>query len=169
MEIIDNIFSEEERKKLIDLSQPLLVPSERLQASSLEYDVDGKPRGRKFYPGKQSFPTVHLHPDFQYYFNHILDLVNSTGIRVKIKEAWVNYHDAPRPLNWHIHFKEGSDYCVIYYMKTNWIDSGTVFRDKFVKVPQNSLLLFPCHLEHSVPRNLLRLKRYTLAIDLTSI
>ena len=164
MEIIDNVFSEEERKKLIDLSQPLLVPSERLQASAFE---NGYPR--KFYPVKQSFPTVHLHPDFQYYFNHILDLVNSTGIRVKIKEAWVNYHDAPRPLNWHIHFKEGSDYCVIYYMKTNWIDSGTVFRDKFVKVPQNSLLLFPCHLEHSVPRNLLRLKRYTLAIDLTSI
>ena len=164
IEIIDNIFSEEERKKLIDLSQPLLVPSERFQASAFE---NGYPR--KFYPGKQSFPTVHLHPDFQYYFNHIVELVNSTGIRVKIKEAWVNYHDAPRPLNWHIHFKEGSDYCVIYYMKTNWIDSGTVFRDKFVKVPQNSLLLFPCHLEHSVPRNLLRLKRYTLAIDLTSI
>ena len=67
MEIIDNIFSEEERKKLIDLSQPLLVPSERLQASAFE---NGYPR--KFYPGKQSFPTVHLHPDFQYYFNHIL-------------------------------------------------------------------------------------------------
>ena len=160
MEIIDNIFSEEERKELIEISKPLLVTPERLNASD---------PGRIFYPGKQSFPTVHLHPDFQYYFNHIVELVNNTGIGVKVKEAWINYHYTRRPLNWHTHPRTGSDHCAIYYMKTNWIDSGTVFRDKFVKVPQNSLLLFSCHLEHSVPRNLLGLKRYTLAMDLTSI
>jgi hypothetical protein len=45
-------------------------------------------------------------------------------------------------------------------------DSGTNFRDGFVRAGQNSLLIFPSSLDHTVPSSLFRFKRYTMAMEM---
>ena len=52
-------------------------------------------------------------------------------------------------------------------MKTiPFVDSGTLFKDGFMRAPQNSLLLFPANLYHRPPTSPFRFKRYSMALDL---
>ena len=47
------------------------------------------------------------------------------------------------------------------------LNSGTLFKDEgFIRCPQNSLIVFPSHLVHSVPKYRFGFSRYTLAMDL---
>ena len=151
--IIKNIFSEEERKWFIECSKPLFV------------DLGEK------YPGKQTHPTIHLHPDFISGSNHIVNIINDRlGLDVIVDKGWINYSNGDKNnTGWHNH--PNIDYAAVYYLKTTpFFNSGTLFRDKFVRVPQNGLLVFPAKMDHSAPssyfHNPFRMERYTWALDL---
>ena len=48
-----------------------------------------------------------------------------------------------------------------------FFSNGTLFKDYgLVKAKQNSMLLFPSHLDHATPSSPLRFKRQTWAINL---
>ena len=90
-----------------------------------------------------------------------------TGMRFTIQRAWVNWTNGEKEqINWHTH--PNSDVSLVYYMDIPlpFFSNGTLFRDKFIKVPQNSLLLFPSSMEHTAPPSPLRFDRYTMALSL---
>ena len=156
---IENVFTNEERKKLIKDCNPLLV--------------DGKELGifynKKVYPGKQTHPTLHLHPNFTWAHNHILNLIQEkTKLNLEVIKSWIlcTRGKATDQL-WH---KHNADYACVYYMRVvTPYDTGTFFRNGFFPAKQNSLILFPAHLEHSAPASYFRFKRYTMALNLNSL
>ncbi len=154
--IINDIFTEEERLHLLEDVEPLLVDGDSLAMFYL------KEKGRL--PGRQSHSTFHLNPDFKWVHDRFMNNIEQkTNLHLQIVTSWVNYTDGSQKLNYHIH-RDG-DYCVVYYLKTfPFINSGTKFEKKFVRVPQNSLLLFPCNLRHTSPNSIFRYKRYTIAL-----
>ena len=56
IDVVNNIFSLEKRNKCLEDLQPLLV------------HISGS-------PGRQTHPTLHLHPDFTFLINDILKIV----------------------------------------------------------------------------------------------
>ena len=92
-----------------------------------------------------------------------------TGRKFIIRRSWINWTDGRKSQElWHTHSKEFGDFVMVYYIKTPlpFFSNGTLFREKFVRSPQNSLLLFPNHLEHTAPTSPFRMHRYTLGVDL---
>ena len=89
-----------------------------------------------------------------------------TGYNYIIERSWINWTNGDKKdIGWHRH---DADLSVVYYIKIPLplFSNGTLFRDGFVKAPQNSLLIFPSHLEHTAPSSPFRFDRYTLAMDL---
>ena len=140
---IDNILSNEERKLMIKESKPLFLTGEQLN----EY------YGPKAYPsGDQTHPHLHEYPAFITPIrNMLLRIQTETGMTFMTNKAWVNRNIGKRKEEcWHNH--EKAPYVCVYYMKTiPFINSGTRFRKKFVRSPQNSLIIFPGQIEHTVP------------------
>ena len=158
--IIKNVFSENKRKEFIECGQPLIVDGSRVGV----FD-------KHSYPGRQSYATVHLHPDFIEGCKYMVSLIKKTiGLDLIIDRAWLNQTNGElNSSEWHNH--PTIDYSAVYYMKTTpFFNSGTLFRDKFVRVPQNGLLVFPASLEHTAPssffHNPLKVERYTWVMDL---
>tara|TARA_B100000287_G_scaffold397364_1_gene413876 strand:+ start:322 stop:810 length:489 start_codon:yes stop_codon:yes gene_type:complete len=153
--IIRDIFTKEERLQLLDEVEPLLVDGDQL--SLLHYGERGR------YPGKQSHPTFHLHPDFKGVHDRFVDAIKQTiNMKVDTLQSWINWSDGSHDTNWHTH---PAEWCGVYYLKTfPFLNSGTQFEDKFVRAPQNSLLFFPCNLKHSAPNSFVRYNRYTIAV-----
>lgn len=159
--IIKNIFKDEYRKKLLEDAKPLLIDSEYCAA---HYGTE--------IPGRQTHPTLYVHPKFTAAHKTILWTIKSlTSLNFKVEGSWVNWTNGNRDdINWHNH--EGFDYSVVYYIKTlPFFNNGTVFETnkgnaKFIKAPQNSLMLFPASLKHTAPPCPFRSDRYTLAMEL---
>ena len=154
--LIENIFSNDKRRKLIEYSKPLLLENSILWS---------KYPGRK-YPGRQSAPNIHLLLNFKSSAEFIINSVNRrTGLNLGIEKSWVNWTNGKKEdIAWHSH---ECDYSLVYYMKTvPFFSDGTLFRDQFVKAPVNSLLLFPGYLEHTAPSCPFRIHRYTWAFEL---
>tara|TARA_B100000287_G_scaffold293300_1_gene276644 strand:+ start:250 stop:753 length:504 start_codon:yes stop_codon:yes gene_type:complete len=158
--LIKNVLADDERKKLIADSRPLLKQGKQLS----EYFKTVNP-----FPGKQTFSDLYLNSKFTFSFNHMVDMIwRETGLNLEIKGAWVNWTNGKKKdIAWHSHNRH--DYALVYYMKTfPFFSNGTLFREPigFVKAPQNSLILFPGRLEHTAPSSLFRFSRYTVAINL---
>ncbi len=159
--LLKNVFTEEEREKMLKNSKPLVVDAHVLSLQTgLRHNV----------PNNQSNPTVHLHPDFKWVYDRFLKIIKEKlDLDLVVDTSWVNEADGTQIRNWHSH--EPADYASVYYMKTNrLLNNGTQFKDKFFRAPQNSLIVFPAHLLHSTPINNILLRfwrysRYTLATD----
>ena len=157
--LIKNVLADDERKKLIADSRPLLKHGKQL---SEYFKTDNK------FPGKQTFSDLYLNSKFTFSFNHMVDMIfKETGLNLEIRAAWVNCTNGKnKDMCWHSH---RHDYALVYYMKTfPFFSNGTLFREPigFVKAPQNSLILFPGRLEHTAPSSLFRFSRYTVAMNL---
>ena len=144
--LIENILKEEERKKLIKDCKPLL----------LDLGPD--------YPGKQSSP---LQPELHFEWIHKIFLSNAENAIKKSLEWDISWflltHGKRKNICWHNH---PVDYAGVYYMKTfPFFSNGTLFKDRFIKAPQNSLLIFPGHLYHTAPTSPFPFDRYTMSLN----
>ena len=148
MIIIKDIFTNEQREILIKECQPMLI------------DMGER------YPGKQSLPTLHIHPDFIWAHKVLLNRIKEkTGWDMEIEKSWINYTDGKETC-WHSH--PGCDYASVYYLSTiPFLNSGTLFEDGFYRSPQNSIIIFPSATQHAMPTYPFPyFKRYSLAMDL---
>ena len=153
MHMIKNVFTDQQRQKLIKDCQPLLVQF------GGDYEA---------FPGKQTYPTLHLHPDFISPIKDMIRIiVKETGLDLVLaNKVWINWtNGSKKDIRWHTH---PCDYTVVYYMKTPFpfFSNGTLFEDRFVRAPQNSMIIFPAHLIHTAPSSPFRFDRYTMAINL---
>ena len=156
MALIEKVLRDDERKKLIKDSKPLLL-------SNLKHP-DGT-----YYPGKQTLTVMKGRPEFEPILNHMVMIIKkTTGMDLVINKAWVNWTNGnKKDMAWHTH---PCDFAAVYYMKTfPLFSNGTLFKDGLVKAPQNSILILPGELEHSAPSSPLRFERYTLAINLNIV
>ena len=151
--LIKNVLTKDQRKYMIKESIPLLK----------SFKVQGDRR----YPGKQTRETLYLNPKFKPFINRMLELIyKRTGLVLEVSKSWVNWTNGnKKDIAWHSH---SCDYALVYYMRTPlpFFSNGTLFREGLIKAPQNSLILFPSHLEHTAPTSPFRFDRYTMAMDL---
>ena len=155
--LIKRIFTRKERREFIKKVDPLLEEN-----SSYLHDIaPGK------YPGRQTLPDLHLNSNFKFEHDRLMKrILDKTGFHMEIDKSWVNRTDcSKKDINWHNH--NNCPYTCVYYLKTiPFFTSGSMFRHGFVRAPENSLLLFPGSVEHTIPTFPLRFGRYTLAMDL---
>ena len=155
--LIKNVLADDERKKLIEDSIPLLKNEKQL---SEYFKKDGG------FPGKQTFSDLYLNSKFAFSFNHMVDMIfKETGLNLEIRAAWVNWTNGKKKdINWHTH---PCDYTLCYYMKIfPFFSNGTLYENGFIKAKQNSFLLSRGYLKHTAPTSPLRFGRYTLVLDL---
>ena len=153
--LIENIFTNKERKDLIEKSKPFLV------------DLD-------YFPGRQSIANLAFDNDFRFHHERILrSIKEKTGLKFLFTRSWVNWSNGKKEdLAWHTHPSSGSppcDFTAVYYMQTlPFFNNGTLFRLPigFVKAPQNSLLMFPPYLEHTAPTCPFPIDRYAFAVEM---
>ncbi len=147
--LIENVFTDQERQKLIKDSRLLL-----------------KNLGEG-YPGRQTWCDLHKNSKFEPATNHILEVVyKTTGLNLVIFKSWVNWTNGKKKdICWHRH---SCQYSLVYYMKIPLpiFSNGTLFRQGLFKVPQNSMIVFPGDVEHSAPSSPFRFDRYSLAMEL---
>ena len=155
--IIKNVLTTKERKQLIKDSKPLLFTGEELEERF----------HHKFPPSKQTLSLLHTNDKFKSLIVKMLDRINDEiGLSFGTDNVWVNWNSGKKnEMAWHSH---PSPYTCVYYMKTVlFLNSGTQFKHKFVRAPQNSLMLFPGDIDHTVPSYPFHfIERYTLAMDL---
>ena len=154
--IIENVLTDDERKKLIEDSIPLLLSSEEMGEIH---------KGRR-YPGKQTFADLHLDSKFRSVVYKMLNIIfEKTGLILDVSSVWVNLTNGNKDIiAWHNHT---SDYTLVYYMKTfPFFSNGTLFEVGLTKAPQNSVLIFPGYLNHTAPSSPFRFSRYTMAFNL---
>lgn len=156
--IVKNVLTNKERKKLIADCKPHLIDGKEL----------GKKYGRTF-PAKQTLETIYHIPCFREPINKILvTIANTLRQGIVLQRVWINCTTGKdEDSEWHNHIP--MKWSCVYYMKTiPFVDSGTLFKDGFMRAPQNSLIIFPANLDHRPPTSPLRFKRYSMALDLTS-
>ena len=162
--VIEKVFSEDTRKRLVESSKPLIVKGSDIKAFYATPDAF-------VLPGRRSHPSVHLHPDFVEEAHHVVNIIKEKlGLDLVIVQSHINLTVGNKEEScWHRH---NCDYTVVYYMKTMpFFNSGTLFKEQgFVRAPQNSILFCSADTEHMAPttffRNPFRVERYTWAIDL---
>ena len=172
--VFNNIFSKEEREKLIFDVQPLLQDGKYISAK--EFGGDGVyQEGFEWF--KITNPTLHLHSSFTSAHDRIIEVVkDELGLDLRVVRSWINLSDGRNIKRvWHNHHRESygfdnSEYSMVYYIKTfPFFSNGTLFKNEgFVKAKQNSLIIFPSHLDHSTPGSIFRFKRYTMPFDLSN-
>jgi hypothetical protein len=159
---IHNVLSNKERKKLIKDIQPFLMSMEQ---QNIRYN------NNKFYPGKQTEDLLHLKPEFASVMKKILDKIKKEiKFNLEIRRSWVKWSNGGEDqMNWHNHYLyEDVSFVAVYYLKTiPFFSSGTLFKDGFVRVPQNSMIIFPAHILHTTPKHPFPfIDRYVMSIDL---
>ncbi len=168
---IDNVFTEEQRQKLISDFKPFLVDGKQQSAFGItsSFDIPAYPEGFEWF--KVSFPTLHLVPQFEELHKNVVDLIKKEcGLNLEIDKSWVNLSKGKRKkVQYHTH-PGGPEYSCVYYMKIfPFFSNGTLFKDYgLIKVKQNSLMIFDSNLEHSTPSSPLSFERYTWAMDLNT-
>ena len=164
---IDNVFTEEQRQKLLSDFKPFLLDAK--QQSAWNLDVPEYPEGFDWF--KISFPTLHLVPQFKELHENVLNLIKKEcGLNLKIAKSWVNLSNGKRKkVQYHTH-PDGPEYSCVYYIKTfPFFSNGTLFKDYgLIRAKQNSLMIFDPNLEHSTPSSPLPFERYTWAMDLNT-
>ena len=92
-------------------------------------------------------------------------------VDLQVYQSWVKWSNGrENQMNWHEHLElnQGISFAAVYYIKTiPFFSSGTLFKDGFVRAPQNSMIIFPAHLLHTTPTNPFPfIDRYVMSIDL---
>ena len=159
---IHNVLSNYERKKLIKEVQPFLMNNEQM---NMHYN------NSKFYPGKQTDPQLHLTAEFGTVMKKILDKIKKEiKLNLEIRRSWINWSNGREDqMNWHHHYIfNDTSFAAVYYLKTiPFFSNGTLFEDGMVRVPQNSMIIFPSHILHTTPTNPFPfIDRYVMSIDL---
>ena len=156
--LIENIIANKERKKLVKDVQSLLLTGKELQKHF---------PGMEYKPGKRTLANMHLHPDFCGVQQRIVDNINKyTGLNLGVHKSWIVL---TKGQDEYFHIHANADWAAVYYIRTlPFFNNGTVFKKHgFVMAPQNSALIFPSNLEHSVPTFPFGFSRYTWGMDLT--
>ena len=159
--LIKNILSNKERKQLLNHSKPLLLTG--------KYLSDKTNPDYEYPPSKQTLPNLHQSSLIKPIIIKILTRVEKeTGLKTGTDKVWINWNSGKKEEQcWHTHL---SEYAMVYYIKTfPFFNNGTCFKDKFVRAPQNSLIMFTGNMSHSVPSYPFYFERYTLAMDLNII
>ena len=153
---LKNVLSNKERIDLLNFCKPHLLTGEELS--------------RRFNgcypPSKQTLSTLHKFDEIRPVIMKIISKVNNeTDLNIGTDKVWMNWNSGKKEEQyWHTH---PCDLALVYYVKTiPFLNDGTCFKDKFVRSPQNSLIIFPGNKLHSVPSYPFRFERYTLAMDL---
>ena len=158
---IRNVLTNKKRKQLIEDCQPFLYDSDQMKRM---YDPI------KYFPGKQTLPNLHGKTKFKDIITYFIDTIRKESeLDLEFPgKCWINWTNGKKTdISWHTH---PSDYAVVYYIKTlPFFNNGTLFRDGLVKAPQNSILVFPAHLEHTAPSCPFRFERYTLSFNLNIV
>tara|TARA_B100000287_G_C20255633_1_gene631890 strand:- start:91 stop:585 length:495 start_codon:yes stop_codon:yes gene_type:complete len=156
--LINNILTIKSRNKLVEELQHLLVDGSTLAAIY----------GKSFIPGRQTHPTLHLHPNFKELTENITEKVKSViGRDVKVVRMWGKWLNGEKDhMNWHHHLP--SNYSTVYYLKVpSFMRNGTLFKEQgLVRTEENSLLIFPSKLKHSSPSYFWKGDRYVVSADL---
>ena len=143
--MLKNVFSEKIRKKMINDSKELIKLRENIWFC----------------------PDITTHKNFKKQIEKLaLQTAEKIKSNLKIKNSWIAYSTGETEIDFHNH---NSDYSLVYYMKTNKKNSGTEFKDGFVKVNQNDALVFNSLLYHKVPKYFPYEDRKTLVLELNKI
>ena len=152
MIIINNVLTNKERKDLIKFSQPYLK----------NFGPD--------YPGKQTPGNIFKYHQFKDIHYKILSTcVKKLKLTLEISRSWINLTNGrKKETYWHNH---PSDYTLVYFIQTlPFFNSGTLFREKFIRVKQNGIVIFPGKIEHAAPSYPFPFfERYSLAMELNII
>ena len=171
---IDNVFTENQREKLIKDSQPLFFDGAEYAKYLTGTGIDrgygfGYQEGFNWY--RITPATVNLHPNFKWAHEIVLSKIKEViGKDCVCMKSWMNISNGNRDngnLNWHNH--DEVDYACVYYLKIPFpfFSNGTLFKDHgFIKAKENSMIVFPGHFMHTTPSSPLRFKRHTWAMDL---
>ena len=162
IKIVKNILTNKERKQLIKYSKPLLLTGEQLnlRKGPLEYP-----------PSKQTLANLHKNDKFKPVIRKLLHRIAiemGPGLELVTDKIWVNWNSGKKEEQcWHTHV---SEYALVYYIRTvPFFNSGTQFKHKFVRAPQNSLMIFSGDMEHTVPSYPFYFGRYTLSMEINII
>lgn len=156
--IVNDIFTNQVRKKMIKDVNPLLLTSEQMKRVANCPD--------KWHPGRQTVNTLYNQPTFKPQIEFLINVAQEvTQLKFGLHGAWVNWTNGKKKdINWHIH---PCDYTLCYYMKIfPFFSNGTLYENGFIKAKQNSFLLSRGYLKHTAPTSPLRFGRYTLVLDL---
>ena len=146
--LIKNVLTSDQRKRLEKECKPHLK----------DWGED--------YPGIQTQRFFANSPQFKW-AHKIFNEIASKELRIPLRfecSFFAESNGNKESILWHDH---PVDYVGVYYMKIPFpfFSNGTLFKEGFVKAPQNSLLLFPGHLMHSIPTSPLRFKRCTMSLN----
>ena len=143
--IIKNVFSEYKRKKMIQNSKKII----------------------KLKKGKWFCPDITKHKNYKKLVEELaLNTAKIVKFNLKIKNSWIAYSTGEKEIGFHNH---NSDYSLVYYMQTKPNNSGTMFKNNFIKVDQNNALIFNSKLYHKVPKYFPKSDRRTLVLELNKI
>ena len=152
MIIINNVLTNKERKDLIKFSQPYLK----------NFGPD--------YPGKQTDGDISKYFPFKDIHYKILSIcTKKLKLSLEISRSWINLTNGRKgETYWHNH---PSVYTLVYFIQTlPFFNSGTLLREKFIRVKQNGIVLFPGKTEHAAPSYPFPFfDRYSLAMELNII
>ena len=159
---IHNVLSNRERKKIIKDVQPFLMNREQM---NIRYN------NTNFYPGRQTEDSLHLKPEFAFLIMKIIDKIKKEiKLNLEVRRSWVKWSNGREDqVNWHHHYlQEDASFAAVYYLKTlPFFSNGTLFEDGFVRVPQNSMIIFPAHILHTTPKHPFPfIDRYVMGMDL---
>ena len=171
---IDNIFTKDQRERLIEDSKPLFLDgaeyAKHIASTGLNKAYGfGYQEGFNWY--RITHSTINLHPNFKWAHEIILSKIKEViGKDCVCMKSWMNISNGNRDngnLTWHSHRR--FDYAGVYYLKIPFpfFSNGTLFKDHgFIKAKENSMIVFPGHFMHTTPSSPLRFKRHTWALDL---
>ena len=159
---INNVLSNKERKKLLKDIEPFLMTREEL---NIYYKND------LTYRGKQTDQMLHLVPEVAPIMKKIIDIIKEKFfLDLEVRRSWVKWSNGREDqMNWHHHYRyEDVSFAAVYYLKTlPFFSNGTLFEDGLVRVPQNSMIIFPAHFLHATPTYPFPfIDRYTVQFDL---
>ena len=147
---ISNIFSKQQRRKLIADSKPFC----KFDSTTKIWQTGDLRFNKNF-----SDPSLYIISLFE----------KQLGLNLEIINIWITYTRGEK-LEYHTH---PFDWSCIYYMKTNPLlrNNGTKFKFseddvQLVESPQNSAILFDCSVPHATPDFLPLTGRYVLTMDL---
>ncbi len=141
--VLKNVFPKEKRKQLIENSQSLYSQTNNTQTP----------------------PILQSHYKFFYILRDLLHVINHRiKLKLEMRTAWM-LRTRGEEGDWHNHLRDGADYSMIYYVKSPLFFTGTLFKHGIVKSSQNSMILFPSHLDHMTPPHPFGIERYVLSAD----
>ena len=154
---IHNVLSNNDRKKFIKDIKPFV------KVYVNENNIT--------FTGKQTLSNLHEQPMFAFLMNNIIDKIKKEiKLNLEIRRSWVKWSNGKEEqMNWHHHYVyKDTSFAAVYYLKTiPFFSSGTLFKDGFVRAPQNSMIIFPSHVLHTTPRHPFPfIDRYVMGMDL---